>query len=737
MRELTEMHASVRTRLKKPHASVNMPHFQREQGSCVAINTRVLPFLPLLALLVTGETLGNDLFGGDQAMPEVLTATRLKQTPAAVPGSVTVLDSALIKASGARDIPELLRLVPGMMVGYRNGNQATANYHGSNVTEARRLQVLIDGRSVYRPGLASVDWTDIPVAIEDIERIEVFRGPNTVSYGANALMGVINILTRHPLDSRGTRLKTSQGQRGIHDWYASHGSAWQDGALRLSLSGLQDDGFDHDQFGRDYRDSRRLNRFNLSASQQLNSRHSLDWQLAAKEGSNQRPYGYTPVFGDIAPGDKGSDVNARDYAGSLRWTLDLSPEHSLHLQGSAQHWQRKQVWRACEAEVAFSPELGQLWDLNPFYVARFGENPLGAVPPGTAQEQALANTVRAQLLGGAAGPVCGDVNQSMRETRYDFELQDTLSLSDNLRLLSGLGYRYDHADSETYFNGALSNHIWRLFGHLEWQLGAHWLVQGGAMLEDDQLSGSSLTPRIAVNYLITPRHGLRAVYSEAVRSPDMYENNVDWRYRVRNLQPQAFGQSSATYFARSRGPGDLDQEIMRSRELGYNGSFADAGITLDIKLFYDEIHGMISEPLRNDRFFPSNDNRMRFSGTETQIDWQLSHADRLRLSYAYVDFSASSRLDRGLTARNSGSVGWLRDWGQDWSSALFYYGADQLNQYRFERLDLRVAKRIAIGGAALELAGVMQQRLDDEPLTWQENNHDQRHLLYFSAELDF
>lgn len=737
MRGLTEMHASVRTRLKKPHGSVNMPHFQREQGSCVAINTRVLHLLPLLALLVTGETLGNDMFGGDQAMPEVLTATRLKQAPAAVPGSVTVLDSALIKASGARDIPELLRLVPGMMVGYRNGNQATANYHGSDVTEARRLQVLIDGRSVYRPGLATVDWTDIPVAIEDIERIEVFRGPNTVSYGANALMGVINILTRHPLDSRGTRLKTTQGQRGIHDWYASHGSAWQDGALRLSLSGLQDDGFDHDQFGRDYRDSRRLNRFNLSASQQLDSRHSLDWQLAAKEGSNQRPYGYTPVFGDIAPGDKGSDVNARDYAGSLRWTLDLSPEHSLHLQGSAQHWQRKQVWRACEAEVAFSPELGQLWDLNPFYVVKFGENPLGAVPPGTAQEQALANTVRAQLLGGAAGPVCGDVNQSMRETRYDFELQDTLSLSDNLRLLSGLGYRYDHADSETYFNGALSNHIWRLFGHLEWQLGAHWLVQGGAMLEDDQLSGSSLTPRIAVNYLITPRHGLRAVYSEAVRSPDMYENNVDWRYRVRNLQPQAFGQSSATYFARSRGPGDLDQEIMRSRELGYNGSFADAGITLDIKLFYDEIHGMISEPLRNDRFFPSNDNRMRFSGTETQIDWQLSHADRLRLSYAYVDFSASSRLDRRLTARNSGSAGWLRDWGQGWSSALFYYGADQLNQYRFERVDLRIAKRIAIGGAALELAGVLQQRLDDEPLTWQENNHDQRHLLYFSAELDF
>ncbi len=158
--------------------------------------------LTLLAALLAGKAMAGDLFVDSLDVPQVLTATRLKQSPAEVPGSMTVLDRDLIKASGARDIPELMRLVPGMMVGYLSGNQATVNYHGTNVTEARRLQVLVDGRSVYRPGLATVDWSDIPVAIEDIDRIEVFRGPNAVSYGANALMGVINILTRHPADSR-------------------------------------------------------------------------------------------------------------------------------------------------------------------------------------------------------------------------------------------------------------------------------------------------------------------------------------------------------------------------------------------------------------------------------------------------------------------------------------------------------------------------------------------------------
>ena len=142
------------------------------------------PRSPLvLALIFSSPVLADDLFLDSEPLPQVLTATRLKQSPAAVPGSMTVIDSALIHATGARDISELLRLVPGMMVGNISGNQAAVNYHGTNATEARRMQVLIDGRSVYRAGLATVDWSDIPVAMEDIERIEVFRGPNTaVSY---------------------------------------------------------------------------------------------------------------------------------------------------------------------------------------------------------------------------------------------------------------------------------------------------------------------------------------------------------------------------------------------------------------------------------------------------------------------------------------------------------------------------------------------------------------------------
>nr|WP_209435527.1 TonB-dependent receptor [Pseudomonas parafulva] len=712
------------------------------RGSCLTQGRHVFPGTPparrllLLTALLGGPAVADDLFI-DTDLPQVLTATRLKQSPAAVPGSMTVLDSALIHASGARDVPELLRLVPGMMIGYGAGNQPTVNYHGSNVNDARRMQVLIDGRSVYRAGLATVDWSDIPLAIEDIERIEVFRGPNTVSYGANALMAVVNILTRRPADSHGTRLKITRGQDGINDFYASQGLGWDGGDLRLSMSGLQDDGFDKNQYGQDYRDSRRLTRFNLSVSHSLAPDQTLDWQLAAKEGSNQRPYTYKPVFPFVTGRGDNADLDAKDYAGSLRWSIDFNPEHSLYVQGSAQQFDRQQVWRACDATLAFSPELTRLWQLDPNYaerVARNANNPPNSRDPVL---QGLRNQIKSQWDNGGSREVCGDVDQSTRETRYDLEIQDTLSLTDSLRLLSGLNYRYDRADSQTYFNGRLDDRTWRLFGQLEWRADEHWILQGGAMFENSQLSGTSLTPRVAVNYLITPRQGLRAVYSEAVRSPDMFENNVNWSYTVRNLTPNVLGLRDGEYFVKTRGPGNLDQERMRSRELGYNGFFSDLDLNLDVKLFHDEITGMISEPLKNNQYIASNANRARFSGSETQLDWRLSPRDRLRVSYAYVDAWASNPDDRRLSAHNSGSVGWLRDWGSGWSSALFYYGDDALNQYRYERVDLRVAKRMRIHGSSVELAALWQQRLDDQPTTVEQNRYDSRHRLSVSAELEF
>ncbi|WP_455233630.1 TonB-dependent receptor plug domain-containing protein [Geopseudomonas aromaticivorans] len=708
--------------------------------------------LPFLASLPATPVHGDDLLGEFAPLPEILTATRLRQAPAAVPGSMSVIDRRLIKASGARTLPELLRLVPGMLV-VPEGNVTTVNYHGSSAGQARRMQVLVDGRSVYRPGFAQVDWADIPVAMEDIERIEVFRGPNTVSYGANALMAVVNILTRTPRDSHGTRMTVTQGERGISDWYARHGTSWSTGDMRLSMSGFEDDGFDYKAPGVDHRDSRRLTRLNLRATHNLDASQSLDWQIALKEGSNQIDNHYQatlPIAAQPWEEDGDSDVRANDFAASLRWDKQLSSDHSLYVQTNLQQWERLRDWRACDAAVTFSPQLGQLWSSSPAYVGQFntavGKLLRGqpfALPAGTPEQQALAMTVLQQMAQSydpatrSFAHTCGLINEDLRERRFDLEVQDTLSLTDDLRLVSGLSYRHDMTDSPTHLHGSEEKDIGRLFSQAEWYIDEHWLLQGGAMFEYDSSAGSSLSPRAAINYLFTPAHGLRAVYSEAVRSPDMFENDADWSYSVRDLRPTVAGQSEALFFMTAQGTGDLNQEHIRSREVGYNGNFQQIGLTVDIKAFYDEIDNLISHTPKIYAFTPSNDNKLRLKGTEIEMDWQISLTDRLRMQYANIDADATHPLDQIATPTNSGSAGWMRDWGYGWNSSLFYYGADSLNGYRFERADIRLAKTIKVAGAEVELAGVLQQRLDDEPIGFAINNYDDRRVTWLTGEISF
>ncbi|MCU7810006.1 MAG: TonB-dependent receptor plug domain-containing protein, partial [Candidatus Thiodiazotropha sp. (ex Notomyrtea botanica)] len=147
-------------------------------------------------------------------LPVALGATRLVQPLADVPTAMTIINKEMIEASGAMSIPDLLRLVPGFTVGFYAGSRATASYHGLVDQYARDMQVLIDGRSVYDPGYGGVSWADMPIDMDDINRIEVIRGPNATAYGSNAYAGVINIITNHPADAYGNKIISTIGESG-------------------------------------------------------------------------------------------------------------------------------------------------------------------------------------------------------------------------------------------------------------------------------------------------------------------------------------------------------------------------------------------------------------------------------------------------------------------------------------------------------------------------------------------
>jgi iron complex outermembrane recepter protein len=161
--------------------------------------------------------------------------TQVWDTPAAV----YVLTSEDIRRSGATSIPDALRLVPGVNVARVNGSRNWAvGIRGFGDQFSKYILVLIDGRSVYTPLFGGVLWTAENVMLEDIDRIEVIRGPGGTIWGADAVNGVINIITKNSRDTKGTLLSTGGGSVDQNTEDARYGAAHKDWTWRTNAFGF-------------------------------------------------------------------------------------------------------------------------------------------------------------------------------------------------------------------------------------------------------------------------------------------------------------------------------------------------------------------------------------------------------------------------------------------------------------------------------------------------------------------
>lgn len=167
--------------------------------------------LSISALSVTAQEhddLGS-LSVDDLMNVEVTSVSRKAQKLADTAAAVFVITQEDIRRSGATSIPEVLRIVPGLEVARINGNVWAISARGFNGQFANKLLVLIDGRSVYTPLLSGVYWDVQDTLLEDVERIEVIRGPGGTLWGANAVNGIINIITKHAIDTQGSLLSAA------------------------------------------------------------------------------------------------------------------------------------------------------------------------------------------------------------------------------------------------------------------------------------------------------------------------------------------------------------------------------------------------------------------------------------------------------------------------------------------------------------------------------------------------
>ncbi len=205
---------------------------------------RLFPSMAVLLSIATSSVLAESEQDFLQEFPVVLSASRLSQPLSEAPNAMTVIDRNMIVASGFRNLPDVFSLVPGMYVSYYSGAQPIVSYHGSTDQYARAMQVLIDGRSVYMPPLGTVDWAGLPITLDDIERIEVIRGPAAASYGANSVHGVINIITRDAGAIKGTRVAVTRGNKGVNDVIGQFGHNGERYDYRMTMAYKADNGYD-------------------------------------------------------------------------------------------------------------------------------------------------------------------------------------------------------------------------------------------------------------------------------------------------------------------------------------------------------------------------------------------------------------------------------------------------------------------------------------------------------------
>lgn len=648
----------------------------------------------LAVLPSVGMAADEDLFFTE--LPLVASVSRLPQKLSEAPGAVTVIDRDMIRASGARNFADLLRLVPGFQVTPPNQEGAVVAYHGlSNEEYTPRVQVLIDGRSQYSPLFNSgVNWNLLPVVLENIDRIEVMRGSNTVSYGSNAFLGVVNIITLDASQTQGWMLSTNYGNASVRDQTVRWGGKAGTADVRLTYRQLNDDGmskmFDSGKWF-DPHDSRHSKVLDVRVDAPVTDRDELQLTLSHAEEVSQ--------FGRPASqSDPYRDLSQNSTALSAEWRHALGGGQEIKLRYS-----HVEDWASSRYK-----ELVSYKDRS--QVQRTYYNP--ANPGGASHTDEL-------------------------------EFQHTAKSSEKARFVWGLGARHNEVSSYQQFssNDWKQRNAYRTFGNFEWRPARDWVFNLGGSYEHDTVVGELFDPRGSISYHLLKDHTLRLILSRAHRTPSLYE-------AYGNTSKAAAGTTQPvdrTYYAT---PG-IKAERIDTLELGYLGEFKPWRASVDLRGFHERIPNRITIipsklPLwaadsrdegyllpngRNDTAL--NLERIVIQGYEYQLRWQPLEQTRLLYNYAYIrtyaflssedvvvdapnNISKISRQTTESAPRRSQSAMIIQKLPFDLEASVMYYKSGWMrwrrNSYTspYERVDWRLAMPLRLGSTKAELAYMAQ-----------------------------
>lgn len=673
-------------------------------------------------------TIANDTFNEADLLsdiPLVASATRLPQKITDAPASITIIDREIIAASGAITIPDLFRLVPGMQAYSVTRNRYAATYHGMSGPFPNRLEVMINGRSIYLPMLFTVDWNSIGITLDDIDYIEIVRGSNVPAYGSNALLGAINIVTQSPVETQENSVSVMSGANNTEEVLFRVGDL-SSSQLSFQLAG----GYTHNDGSALYRDGLQNRHLNGTLTFTPNLYNTFDFHFSYADG-----------YSEIGEGDKPDSQFVRR-------------EH----QSSSQHL----IWHHLIDE-------GNALKAAFYHNQHSMETPLLSAAEALALQEGvdLATAELFLALHPLFQPLQGTYihqdNEHGDTDLYDLEVSQTLSLTPTSDLVWGLGYRFEEASSPTLLqnSGRLDEHHTRLFGNLQWKPTTDWTFNAGAMLEKSSLIDSiRLSPRIAANFQWDEGLTLRGAFTHAHRLPSLLERHGNFSIKT---------STGTNWDIIATAPESLDSEELNSFELGALQRWPNANAQLDIRLFYEEIAGGIDShytPLPSgtdiDDFSRSLENvaNWRNHGADIALQWHYRPDSLLMLNYGYLDVTgvrnrghraigASDDLDslndRSPAHTFSGLMSYR--FNNEWNLSVSHFlmsrtawleGASLSNPRKtFQRTDMALSRQFPLSLTSTLTLSLSVQNLFDRRYSefYQYNAFDRR--VYLKARLAF
>lgn len=609
-------------------------------------------------------------------MPIVLSVSRLAQRLDETPGAMTILDRNFIRMTGARDVVDVLRLVPGFQTTTSFETDAPmATYHGRTDDFANRIQVLVDGRSVYSgylQGSAGVGWQTL--ALDDIERIEVLRGSNSAAYGARAFLGVVNIISRDVRETAGVAAKVTAGENGVADVGTRLG--WGDDAAmyRISADTRGDNGLRKvfTDPGVSASGTNRVSRVNFASHLSNGGRGEIDLRAGAVE--------IAAVRGTTGPGSEGNLERLR-FLGSqflqMDWKMSLSDDQDVAVSASHTHGFNK--------------------DGFPYLSYGAGANYYG-VP----------------------------INFEAEEFNDALSFQHTVRHSQALRTVWGSEVRQEQIKSRSSFDTReqVTSQFFRLFGNAEWRVWDSVVVNAGGMAESSDIGGDTFSPRLMVNWHVADGHTLRAGVSTAFRPPSAFEKYGDVKYYdVNGANPLPYVKAS----------GRIVAEKIEVQELGYSLNLSN-GVSGDLRLFNEKIVNGIGSilPSYGPKGDYGNGDDYTITGAEYQLTWKPASSTLVFFNQTWTHIRADSlAFPNDKPSPGLPSNVWLKivHGAPKYAASMtvmhtlpsgvnlsfmhqraeeFGLASDNSRLFSMGRTDVRVGKMIRLGASKAELALTVQ-----------------------------